>query len=133
MRWQRSWVDLTVGVSRGAATRARGPARAARRPSVECLEDRTVPGFLAPVDYAVGQYPVAVVTGDFNGDRQPDVVALSSSDRTVSLLLNNGGGTFQAARTFFAVPDGTSWSADSIAVGDVNGDGKLDLVTANRL
>ena len=45
---------------------------------------------------------------------------------TVSVLLGNGNGTFQAQQTFAA-----GSMPDSVAVGDVNGDGKPDLVVAN--
>src|SRR5207302_5071208 len=45
----------------------------------------------------------------------------------VSVLLGNGNGTFQL-RQSFAV--GTN--PRGVALGDINGDGKLDLVVANR-
>jgi hypothetical protein len=44
----------------------------------------------------------------------------------VSVLLGNADGTFQAA-----IDSPTDWSPQSVAVGDFNGDGKLDLTTAN--
>ena len=45
---------------------------------------------------------------------------------TVSVLLGNGNGTFQAKQTF-----GTGNKPNSVAVADFNGDGKSDLVTAD--
>src|SRR5207253_7449518 len=45
---------------------------------------------------------------------------------TVSVLLGNGDGTFQAAQTF-----GAGINPDSVAVGDFNGDGLPDLAVAN--
>jgi len=35
---------------------------------LETLDDRTLPSFLSPINYAVGQSPEAVVAGDFNSD-----------------------------------------------------------------
>ena len=45
----------------------------------------------------------------------------------MSVLLGNGNGTFQAQQTF-----ATDHGPISVALGDVNGDGKPDIVVANQ-
>jgi Calx-beta domain/FG-GAP-like repeat len=102
-----------------------------RRPGTGVLEDRTVPAFLAPVDYPAGFTPVAVVTADFNNDGQLDIAAgrYSESDlyeSSVVVLLGNVDGTFRPPLT---CPTGVY--PNSLAVGDFDSDGKLDLATAN--
>jgi hypothetical protein len=84
--------------------------------------------FQKHVDYTVGIAPYSVAAGDFNGDGILDLVVANSSNNsnTVSILLGNGDGTFQA-HTDYA----TGIEPQSVAVADFNGDGKLDLVTAN--
>jgi hypothetical protein len=82
----------------------------------------TVPGGLS--SFALSE----VAVGDFNGDGKPDIAATSYSNGTVSVFLNKGDGTGTfGAEQVFAV----GGSAEALAVGDVNGDGKLDIVTAN--
>src|SRR5205814_2230783 len=63
---------------------------------------------------------------DFNGDGKLDVVTAIPNGNSVSVLLGNGNGTFQAPQTFAA-----GASVGTVLVGDFNGDGKLDLVTGN--
>ena len=66
------------------------------------------------------------VMGDFNGDGKKDVAKVVDNDGTfmISLFLGNGDGTFQAA-----VQTNTPSNADDpIIVGDVNGDGKDDII-----
>jgi FG-GAP-like repeat/Abnormal spindle-like microcephaly-assoc'd, ASPM-SPD-2-Hydin len=70
--------------------------------------------------------PASAVVGDFNSDGKLDLVISNqslgcNSPCPTSILLGNGDGTFQAPTAIFP---GTG----SLAVGDVNGDGKLDLV-----
>jgi hypothetical protein len=85
--------------------------------------------FSAGVTYAVpGAYTVAV--GDFNGDTKLDIVATNYPNSTVSVLIGNGDGTFQPQYTIAAVPATgpySTYGTESVAVGDFNGDGKLDL------
>src|SRR5439155_11203383 len=83
--------------------------------------------FIAGGDYAVGANPSSVAMGDFNGDGRPDLaVANYGSNKQnddVSVLLGNGDGTFQAARTFLT----GSANPEFVVVDDFNGDGRPDL------
>jgi hypothetical protein len=74
---------------------------------------------------------LAIAVADFNGDGVPDVVAVRNALSTggVVLSLGNGDGTFSSA---LDEPGGDDETARGIAVGDLNGDGKLDVVVTNR-
>jgi hypothetical protein len=101
------------------------------RPGVERLEDRTVLSFLTAPIYAVGVVPESVAVGDFNGDGIPDLAVANASSAdgqgSVSVLLGQGDGAFRAAQSYAG--GSTPWA---IAVGDFNGDGKVDLAVANN-
>ena len=82
--------------------------------------------FRPRVDLAVGAAPRAVAVGDFNGDGRLDVVTAQQLSDTVSVLLGHGDGTFAPPLVFAA--SGQDFTPSSMAVGDVNGDGRADLV-----
>jgi len=85
--------------------------------------------FLPRRDYETGAGSVAIATGDLNGDGAPDLVTAnngSDSDAgTVSVLLGRGDGSFLPKQDYPAGEETLS-----VAIGDVNGDHKPDVVTA---
>src|SRR5262245_39164894 len=125
-------MEAPMWVQTSSRSRASLPARRRRirrRPpgsplNLEALEDRSVPGFLAPVNYAVGQSPQDVISADLNNDAVPDLAVTNFNNNSVSVLLGNGDGTFQPARN-----SATGTWPNLLAVGDFNSDGKLDLLT----
>ncbi|HSB39231.1 MAG TPA: FG-GAP-like repeat-containing protein [Gaiellaceae bacterium] len=81
-------------------------------------------------DYAAGPEPVSVAIGDLNGDGTPDL-AISHfgsvfRSNTVSALVNDGHARFGSKRDY-PVAEGQG----PVVIGDVSGDGKPDVVTAN--
>jgi hypothetical protein len=76
----------------------------------------------------VGQTPLSVAVGDFDGNGALDLVTSNSTSGTLSLLLGNGDGSFRP-RLDLAV----GAAPRAVAVGDFNGDGRLDLVAAQQL
>ncbi|MDO7847162.1 FG-GAP-like repeat-containing protein [Hymenobacter sp. M29] len=72
--------------------------------------------------------PNGLAVADVNGDGRPDIVTTSTDRNTVGVLLGQAGGSLAPIRTYSTGPGS---SPDGVAVADVNGDGLLDLVTAN--
>ena len=92
--------------------------------------------FQPALSYASGEGGTfSVVVADVNGDGTPDVLVTKYSggnngNGSVGVLLGNGDGTFQPVVHY----DSGGFSPiapNALAVRDVNGDGKLDLVVAN--
>ena len=89
--------------------------------------------FSAATNFGTGTGTLAVAVGDFNGDGKQDLAVTSSgaypynNTGNVSILLGDGAGNFSAPTNF-----GTGNRPYSVAVGDFNGDGKQDVVTANQ-
>lgn len=77
---------------------------------------------------APGKNPFAVAVSDFNADHELDLIfansTANSTDNTVTVLLGNGGGTFQPPVAYAVAAGGTP---SSISVTDVNQDGRSDL------
>jgi hypothetical protein len=86
--------------------------------------------FQSPVCYLTGgSESTSLAVADINDDGKPDVLATNWYDGTVGVLLGNGDGTFQAAADYAA---GSGYDGpESVAVADVNADGKPDLVVTN--
>jgi hypothetical protein len=82
-----------------------------------------LPGPSPVVGIGYGRWPV--LAGDFNGDGLPDLV--TAEDQTVTLFTASGMPSFAGPRTV-ARFDGTATYDLSAIAGDLNGDGRLDLV-----
>jgi len=87
----------------------------------------------ASVYDAGGKYSTSVVVADVNGDGKPDLIVASGSSSccqstgVVGILLGNGNGTFQPVVTYSTA----AYGFNGLAVADLNGDGKPDLIVAS--
>ncbi|TLU81707.1 MAG: hypothetical protein FDX30_12260, partial [Chlorobium sp.] len=77
------------------------------------------------VDHATGSGPLSVTSADVNGDSYPDII-VSKQSSGLSVLLNDGSGTFIESGDYFM-----GNTPFSVIATDVNGDTVKDLVTAN--
>ncbi|MDO9185250.1 MAG: FG-GAP-like repeat-containing protein [Bacteroidia bacterium] len=81
------------------------------------------------VDFTTGSGPLSLAIGDLDGDGKPDLAVTNQGSNTVSVLKNTSvSGTFAfASKADFATANSTA----SIAISDLDGDGKPDLAVAN--
>jgi hypothetical protein len=86
---------------------------------------------LAPV-YNTLQFS-SVAIADLNGDAKPDIATADGDDFAVSALLNRGDGRFRKRLLNYESTDFTNqelgYGARAIAIGDLSGDGRPDVVT----
>jgi hypothetical protein len=90
--------------------------------------------FDPPIVYTVCRGPLYLVKGDFDGDGHLDLATLNSGynnegAESVTLLFGTGTGTFNRISCLYAPFAPDRLGASGIEVGDVDGDGDLDLMT----
>lgn len=89
--------------------------------------------FKTPAYYLTGSDPQIPRAADLDGDGKLDVVTPDLLSQDVSILSNTGSGVLADPRLFLVQGTPTGGSAWDVAAGDLNGDGKLDLVLADRI
>src|SRR5215213_6863196 len=83
--------------------------------------------------FAGRDYPIVGnthIAADFNGDGRPDLVVTNESEQTsLTVLLNNGDGTFGAPVGF---PNVNGFDGPSLTLADFDHDGRLDAVVVHQ-
>ena len=122
-------LDIAVGVNGGAGTGA-----------VYVLSGHTDGTFGAPVKIDASVNPTGLAAGDLNGDGRADLIVadqgtfsyIGSSAQVNGALhvyLGNADGSFTSG----TVPTTSATNYGVAALGDVNGDGKLDLLVSGNI
>jgi Bacterial Ig-like domain (group 3)/FG-GAP-like repeat len=131
----------TPGFERMSVARTEGNNIAHGAPMLETTATSSAPSepivflFFPPRIFDIGGvYSTWLDVGDVNGDGKQDVVAIScvvepgcGAHSQVGVLLGNGDATLQTAVTY----ETGGFLAQSAALADLNGDGRLDIVVAN--
>ena len=108
------------------------------------LQNTSTPGtinnssFAAPVTFAAGDWPLSIVAGDFDGDGKPDLAVATNVDamglwsEAIMIFRNTAvPGTIDNTSMIPETSPTSNLYTGSIISGDIDGDGKADLITTN--
>ncbi|MFY8127671.1 MAG: FG-GAP-like repeat-containing protein, partial [Chitinophagaceae bacterium] len=106
--------------------------------SISIYKNNSIIGYIDPstfdanVDFTTGDEPTSVAIGDINGDSKPDLAITNRISNTVSILQNTStNGSIDVSSFNTKVDFSVGDEPVSIAIGDIDGDGKPDIAVAN--
>ena len=98
------------------------------------LKNTGTPGlvsFDSKLDFAAGNAPFGIAAGDVDGDGKPDIAITNYLDSSVSVYKNTSSGGVISFAPALIISTGPT--PERVVIYDLDGDGRADLATANRL
>jgi hypothetical protein len=96
-----------------------------------CGSGITSASFSSKVDFTPGSHPVSTTAADINGDGRLDLLVANAYANSVSVMVNTSTpGTISFAAAVDFTVGSNPWA---VTTGDLDGDGMLDIATANGL
>jgi len=101
--------------------------------SVSVLAGDGSGGFGLAREYPVGATPAGIAVADFDNDGLADIAVAVTGSKNLRILRGAGNGEFADVMEIDAGGSGAKSYSDALAVGDLNGDGNVDVAVNIRL